>query len=502
MNMVFIKKHYKDLTFALFTIILYFFTRLYRISSLPIFTDEAIYTRWSQIAKQDASWRFISLTDGKQPLFVWLDMIVMRFIHDPLLAGRLVSVGAGFFTVLGLFFLGNEIFKNKKIGFLAAFTYVIFPFALVYDKMALYDSLVATITVWALYFEVLLIRRIKFEIAFMLALVIGAGLLTKSSGSFSIYLLPFSLLLFDFKQKNKRQKLFRWLGFVLVAVLLSLLYESVLRLSPFFHVISEKNSLFVYPFNEWIHHPFNYLEGNLRGLLDWLITYSTIPIIILVLASFILDKKKFLGEKLFLFLWFLAPFSALALFGRTLYPRFILFMTMPLLVLVAYSIYYILGITKNNVFKLLFIFISVILMIRTDYYILTNFAIAPIPYADLQQYINDWPAGGGIKEMVEFFRFQSSTKKIYVASQGTFGSLPTYAVEIYLGEDKNVEKRGIWPIPDKIPSDLVEKAKHMSVYFVFNQTKTPPFGWPVRLIASYKKGVGDAELNIYQVVSK
>ena len=51
-------------------ILLFFVSRLFNILSLPIFTDEAIYVRWAQIAAQDANWRFISLVDGKQPMYV------------------------------------------------------------------------------------------------------------------------------------------------------------------------------------------------------------------------------------------------------------------------------------------------------------------------------------------------------------------------------------------------------------------------------------------------
>ena len=133
------------LVIGIFTIlaIVFFITRLYHLTSLPIFTDEAIYLRWAQIAKNDATWRFISLTDGKQPMFVWLVIPFMKFIHDPLMAGRAVSVMAGFFSLVGLFFLGKELFKSMWVGLLAAFLYLIFPMGVVYDRMALYDSLVA-----------------------------------------------------------------------------------------------------------------------------------------------------------------------------------------------------------------------------------------------------------------------------------------------------------------------------------------------------------------------
>ncbi|MCX6792160.1 MAG: hypothetical protein NT149_03940 [Candidatus Gottesmanbacteria bacterium] len=80
--------------------VLFFVTRLTNLTKLPIFTDEAIYIRWSQIGSRDPNWRFISLVDGKQPLFTWIMMVFLRFIRDPLVAGRLVSVLAGFFTTL------------------------------------------------------------------------------------------------------------------------------------------------------------------------------------------------------------------------------------------------------------------------------------------------------------------------------------------------------------------------------------------------------------------
>ena len=129
--MTLIKRYFNEILLWVGLFGAYLFTRLYNIMSLPMFTDEAIYTRWSQIARYDASWRFISLTDGKQPSFVWLDMIIMRFVNDPLLAGRLVSVLVGIASLVGIYFLAREIFKNQRIGYLAAIIYIIFPFSIV-----------------------------------------------------------------------------------------------------------------------------------------------------------------------------------------------------------------------------------------------------------------------------------------------------------------------------------------------------------------------------------
>lgn len=495
-----ISKHSKLILFVSFLLFLYFATRLYNISSLPMFTDEAIYTRWSQIARYDANWRFISLTDGKQPSFVWINMVFMRFVTDPLLAGRLVSVISGFFGMVGMFFLGREIFKSQKVGLIASFIFVVYPFTLVYDRMALYDSLVTTSIIWGLLFQVLLVRLRRLDIALILGFITGFSVLTKSSGFFLIYLFPLSLLLFDFKQKNRVYQLAKWAFLAGVSTVMTYGFYSFLRLSPFFHIIAEKNTIFVYPFKDWLTHPLEFFIGNWNGLTNWLIMYSTIPFLVLIFLSFILGKRKFWREKIFLFLWFLGPFLALALFGRILYPRFILFMTVPLLVLVSYSLDYLTDKVKNNL-KIATIFILVFaFIIRSDFYILTDFARAPIAKADTDQFMNEWPAGGGIKEAIAFLSNESKDKKIYVATQGTFGSLPTYATEIYLDSNKNIGKRGIWPIPPKIPQDLVEKAKTMSVFFIFNDTQQPPPGWPAKLIAKYRKGIGNSYMSIYEVI--
>ena len=74
-------------------------------------------------------------------------------------------------------------------------------------------------------------------------------------------------------------------------------------------------------------------------------------------------------------------------------------------------------------------------------------------------------------------------------------------MEIYLGENKNIEKRGIWPIPQDIPKDLLEKSKKMPVYFIFNQSLVPST-WPLKLIAKYQKGISDSYMVLYQVVAQ
>ncbi len=475
------------ITWVIGITVLYVISRLTNLTALPIFTDEAIYLRWSQIGGNDASWRFISLTDGKQPLFTWFVMVAMRFIKDPLLAGRLVSTVAGFCSIWGLYFLGSELFKNKRIGVISAFLYLISPFTLMYDRMALYDAWVATFFIWNCYISVLLVRQVRLDIALILGISIGVGMLNKTSANFSLYLLPASLMLFNFKEKKIWKKLAKWVGLVLIVTVLSQAIYSILRLSPYFYIIAQKDTTFIYTYSEWITHPFRFWQGNLHGEFDWMINYLTIPIFIASLAPMLVFWKKPL-EKLLLVGWWFAPFFALALFGKVLYPRYVLFMSMPMLVLAAVTFDFILERIKPKISSVLLIGLLCLAAIKLSVWIITDIKHAPIPKSDIGQYINDWPSGWGTHEIITYLENEAKDKPIAVYTEGTFGLYP-FALEIYLWQNKNIEIHGIWPPPTTIPMEIEKIAQEKETFFVVYQKQDiNTYKWPMKLITKYQKG--------------
>jgi len=504
-----IAKYKWEICLSIFLAAIYFVLRLIFLNRLPIFTDEAIYVRWAQIALNDASWRFISLTDGKQPMYVWVAMVLMKFVHDPLIAGRLVSVLTGFLTMIGLFFLSLELFKNRTVAFLTSILYIFYPFSQVLDRMALYDSMVATFFVWALYFSVLLVRKLKLNIAYTLGFIIGGGVLTKSSNFFSIYLLPFLLILFDFREKRLRE---RFIRFVLLAVFSAGIgygFYSILRLSPLFEMISTKNATFVYPFSEWLQHPFTFFAGNFKGLFSWLIQYLTLPYIVLILTSLIV-VKTFFREKILLLVYFILPFTALALFGKVIYPRFIFLMSLMFLPLAAWGLNYLIEYAQRsvhlNIPKYFYAVIITFIFILYPGFVSLQFAyspiIAPIADADRAQYLNGWAAGWGVKESIAYFKKQAENKKIFVATEGTFGLMPE-SLEIYLIKNKNITIKGYWPV-DIFPAEVLEKAKKMPTYFVFYQPQHQviPVNYPLKLVFAVKQGNASTYYRVYQVISQ
>src|SRR3990167_9009790 len=171
----------KDVVIIVILILLFLFTRLIRLDDMPIFSDEGIYIRWAKVAWKDASWRFISLTDGRQPLQTWGTIAFLKlFENNALFAGRLFAVASGFFALSGIFALSAYLF-NKKTAYIASLLYIITPYFLFYDRMALVDSAINGFVIWLFFFSILLARTLRLDVALLLGFLSGFALLGKSS---------------------------------------------------------------------------------------------------------------------------------------------------------------------------------------------------------------------------------------------------------------------------------------------------------------------------------
>lgn len=488
---------------AILIIIIAIFTFASRVANLlniPIFTDEAIYIRWAQIGLADPAHRYISLTDGKQPLLTWLMYPMLKIFSDPLFAGRFVSVLSGVSAVVGIYFVARSLF-GRKVALFATIIYFFSPFALVYDRLALMDSLLSSLGIWSLYLEILLIRHLRLDVALLLGVTIGAGVLTKSSAFFYLYLLPASLLLFDFKIKKKFKRFLRWLGLSAVSfTIVQIMYNS-LRLSPWFYIIEQKNYTFIFTFQEFLQKAPAVFLPNLGGLFSFLFSYITLPIGIVIAIGIILGILRKDKRLIFLFLWFLFPFLLLSAFAKVLFPRFILFMVMPLFVIAAYILANLTVFAYQKMKILLFIIPLVLAYPAYQSYLLIASPVeSAIPSTDKNQLFDDWPSGYGVKKVISFLSQRAKDKKIVIGTEGTFGLNPT-VYEIYLGLNKNVEIYGFWPVSE-VPQKLLEEAEKYPTYLIFKEKQVIPEDWPLTLIAKYRRGKGETFLLFYQVNPK
>ena len=479
---------------------LFLVTRIFNLLNIPIFTDEAIYTYWAQVALHDPANRFISLVDGKQPLFIWIAAIFQKFINDPLLASRLVSAFAGFGSFVGIYLVAKTLFSDK-VGKITALLYIILPFTLLYDRLAIFDSLLTMLGIYSVFFTIQLAKEPRLDLAILTGTSIGLATLTKSSGVFFLYLLPFSALLFNFSDKKFRITLAKWIVMAGIVFFISQIIYNTLRLSPLFYIIDQKNLSFIRSFPEVIKDPFLFFSPNFKSIFHWSNDYLGLPLVLIFLSAFIFGIVKKNYRILYLSTLILAPFLAECLFNKVLYPRFMLFYFPYVIILIAFAVKQILDFAKDKkryVFVLLLLFIASPTL--TSFKLLTSPQEAKIADADAGQYLNGWPSGYGVKEVVNFLKQESKDQQVLVGTEGTFGLLP-YAIQIYFFADKNIQLSGFWPVNENnLPAQVLDSAKTKKTYFVFNENQKEIENPRLKLIAKYQKGIGNSFMRLYEVV--
>ena len=119
-------------------LILYLLITPIALTALPVFSDEAIYIHWAQVATNEPSkYAFLPMLDGKPPLHVWTLIPMLKIVQDPLLAGRLISVFIGLVNIVLIGILIRELGGETRDERLAQLAAIILPFWFFHNRMAL-----------------------------------------------------------------------------------------------------------------------------------------------------------------------------------------------------------------------------------------------------------------------------------------------------------------------------------------------------------------------------
>ena len=434
--------------------------------------------------------RFLPLSDGKQPLFMWVLMFLVRRFSDPLFIGRLTSVFYGLGTLIGIFALSFYLFKSRKVALIASFIYAISPYSLFFDRMALVDSMLAMFGVWTLFFGVVTAKTLKLDFAMLTGFALGGALLTKSPATFYAILLPTTWLLSSLpKGGRKRINHFGRLIFLLaVTYLISFGMYNIMRLGENFQMLGLRNQDYVYPMSHLLANPFDPLIPFLRRSLEWFWNLGPSPLLILLIAGIVLNLKKFPRETILLLIWVFIPLLVSAEFARVFTARYLVFIIAPLTILAASPI---LTHKYRNIFTILFIFF-VFRSLWIDNLILTNVEAAPLSRSERSGYLEEWTAGTGIREVSQIIReeYQKDTQtKIVVGTEGYFGPLPD-GLQAYLNDLPEITIIGVGIDISELPSQLAESKKFGNkTYLVINSSrlKADPEKLGLELVAVYSK---------------
>jgi 4-amino-4-deoxy-L-arabinose transferase-like glycosyltransferase len=484
-----------DILIIVGLVILFLASRLIRLDQFPIFSDEGIYIHWAKVAWHDAAWRFISLTDGKQPLQTWGTIPFLKlFPSNALLGGRMFAVATGLFALSGMFSLLYYLW-GKKAAFIGALLYILTPYFLFYDRMALVDSGVNAFFIWLLFFSLLLAHLRRLDVALLYGMLGGLALLSKSSVKIFIGLAAFAPILF-FERNTKKfvQNTTNYASIYGIAVAIAVVIYNVQRLSPFFHYVSEKNKTFILTFDELMKDPFTVFLSNIRLIPEYVFSEMGIVLGVLGLIGLYLLYKKDRLLAMYLTVWLVIPFFIVAFVSKVLFPRYVIFFASLLTILATYFFVQI----KNK----LYVWIAVVLYALSvgyfNYTILFDPVHIPFPPIDRGQYVEGWPAGWGVKEIVQYAREKSAEKPVMLLAEGNFG-LAGDVLDTHLQPGDRISVQGYWPLDEKTLLEHQKDLKDNHVYVVLSHQLEVPRGWPVQIIKKFEKPGGQSAIYLLEL---
>lgn len=451
-------------TSALFLFLLF---RLYNLNQIPVFVDEAIYVRWSQVMKNEPGLRFLPLSDGKQPFFMWSTIPFFKLISDPLVAGRLVSVLAGFGSFVGIGLLAFALFSSPFVALFASLLYSIVPFTTFFDRMALADSMLSMFGIWSLFLAIKFAKTLKTEYAMFLGFSVGGGLLTKSPAMIFYVWIGLAILFFvQLKNKNfSNLGRLAW-GLLLMAVISQGMY-AILRLGEGFQMIGARNQDYVYSIGEVLGHPFSPLIENLKRTGNWLFLLLT-PTTLLLGALGLLNTKV-RRQYLFLILVSLLPLLFQGFIAKVYTSRYVLFAVVPLIPLAALGLHWLASRKGVLIQASIAVFLAVPLLLTGVY--LVKPELAPMPFDMRSGYLEEWTAGWGQKEIANYLITEESKgQKIVVFTEGFFGTLPD-GLQIYTQGHPNITIVGSNPKVEEIPYGLLNTSRENLRFFVANKSR-------------------------------
>jgi len=497
------------MTYILQTIVLvagYFITRLTNILALPVFSDEGIYINWARIASYDPAWRFISLIDGKQPLQTWGTIPFIKFFPDNLLlAGRLFSVSTGFVALIGIITLCWYLW-GRKAGLIAGILYVVTPYFVFYDRMALVDSGVNAAIIWILFFSILLAKTVRLDVAMVFGVFAGIGLLAKSSvllflglsAGAAIFLVDKHINLLRigtlihtvYKDRKRLIDFFALFGLSMGIALAMYLTQKFF--SPFFHYIAQKNLTFILSPQEWLADPLGLVSTNIR-LVPLYVAWESgwFPIAFGIAGLWYLYKND---RRLALYItcWIVIPFLLIINFNKVLFPRYLIFFPTFFIVL---STYFFHTLIKSKLARTILVF-TLMVLAAFSYPILFNVTAISLPPVDRGQYIEGQTAVWGAEDLMAKVRESTSDGKYaLVLAEGNFGLIAD-VLSVYVKPKDRIEIRGVWPLNEE---DILKAQTEMDVkhvYVVFSHRKDFPVHWQeelMTLVHTYEKPNNPAE---------
>ena len=389
--------------------------------------------------------------ENYKPLYVWIVALFRTSNQDPLPAARALSIFFGLFAMAGAYFTAFRLAGIKAAIFAGAF-WVLAPFTLFHDRLAIYDPLVAALSAWALYFSASFADRHQTRSALLFGVMTGLGLISKDLVYFFFgYPMAFaaaSLLRKDFLRLRAYWKIAVFGYGVAVAILIAVVAFPYMKYNLGFVQSSKffmsKSELAQLPFSKWLE--------NLYIISKAYSHYLGATLLVSAAAAFAFSLIKRKWALLAVSLCWVGPSVVFVFVSKLFYSRYLLF-TLPALFVAAALLVDRAGewfSTRSKASYSIFALLLVGLLVAPALPLFGKIATDPIhsnlTEKDRWQYVEGWPSGYGADQIVRAIDREARKGPLTLFTSPK-GGIMKNVLYIYLSEHENVDIRPIsWSI--------------------------------------------------------
>lgn len=497
--------------------IVYVVTHLPSLTLLPVFADESIYIRWSQLLINDPGrYFFFAMNDGKTPLFIWLMAPLQLLTADQLWLGRVVSVAIGLCQMGATGWLVKVIGGRPKTIWLSMLLVSILPFWYFHHRVALIDGLLALTLTLAWVGVIQLARQQHQRLLWILwtGVWLGLALWSKVPAVLAFPALVTSGLYIKKLTRTTFLQLFFSIG---ASIFIALILFASLRVSPAFGQLFSRGSDFLYPVGEIWNGAWKQTLPNIPTYVSYFGQYFGYPLLVLILVSlFIPRHKKHVHALWWSALIFAVPMMVM---GRVVFPRYFLPMMVWLTPAVALAAeawwaHWInpeqdsphpnlakLGVSGLILLSLLGQSIASAGVFMAS--ALFDVDHLPLVSADQTQYLGEWSSGHGIPETIQLIEQLRQRGSVAVATEGSFGTLPDGLLLYYFHRPvSNLYIEGIGQPVHLLDEAFITRARDFDhVLLVVNSHRMNMTLPPESKLLEVCRPIGDYCLQVWDVTT-
>ncbi len=360
----------------------YLATRLVSLGALPAFLDEAVHIQWAERLWSEG--RIAKPVSAGRLLAVAAYGVAVPF-EDRLLAARVVSVFVGVGTLLAVVALGRRLF-GARAAWIAGALYILSPFALVYDRLALSDGFLSAFITLLMLGACDLAERPPRWLHVLTVVSIPLAFLSKVS---AVLFLPTWFIGLALLSHDRRR--------VLRTGALSLLAGLAAAAPMLVSFLRTGREIAAQHIADPASGDGSALAATLADMGGWVVAYFTPPALVAALVAILVLRDR---RAAWLGLSVLLPFALFSVFSEPWSARYILPTLPPFLLLIAGGIDRLAArVSRPAVAVVAFVLLASAEGLAFDKHLLTNPAQAPFPEDDRRQLVTGWPSGYGVRDL-------------------------------------------------------------------------------------------------------